>query len=67
MFHYYSQLNKIERIVDTNTILNQIKYAHFLKMLILKLKDDPEIESRRLVIVAGRWGFHKTRKIQRFF
>ena len=43
---------KIEGIVDTNTTINQTKYAHFLKMLVLKLKDDPEIESRRLVIAA---------------
>ena len=43
---------KIEGIVETNTTFNQIKYAHFLKILILKLKDDPEIESKRLVIVA---------------
>ena len=58
---------KIEGIVGTNTTFNQIKYAHFLKMLILKLKDDPEIESKRLVIVADNWRFHRTRKIKRFF
>ena len=43
---------KIEGIIGTNTIFNQTKYTHFLKMLVLKLKDDPEIENRRFVIVA---------------
>ena len=43
---------KIEGIIGTNTTFNQTKYTHFLKMLVLKLKDDPEIESRRYVIVA---------------
>ena len=35
---------KLERIISTNTTFNQIKYAHFLKILVLKLKDDSEIK-----------------------
>ena len=58
---------RIEGIVGTSTTFNQIKYAHFLKMFVSKLKNDPEVHNERLVIVADNWRFHRAKRIQKFF
>ena len=57
----------VEGLVGTTTTFNKIKYADFLKSLIAKLKNDPEIEDEKIVVVADNWRFHRADKIKRLF
>ena len=58
---------RVEGLVGTTTTFNQNKYADFLKTLIAKLKSDPEIEDKRIVLVADNCRFHRTNQIKKIF
>ena len=57
---------RVEGIVRTKTTFNQEKYIIFLKSLTHKLKSDPEVRNKRLIIIADNWIFHRAKNIERF-
>ena len=60
-------LARVEGLVGTTTTFNQEKYADFLRTLIVNVKSDPEIEDKRIVVVADNWRFHRTSQIKKIF
>ena len=66
-FYYVTQPSTGRGIVGTTKTFNQDKYAEFLRTLIVKLKSDPEIEDKRIVLVANNYRFHRTNQIKKIF
>ena len=58
---------RVEGIVGTKTTFNQEKYFIFLKSLIHKLKSDPEVRNKKIIVIADNCIFHRTKIIERIF
>ena len=58
---------RVEGIVGTKTTFNQEKYFIFLKSLIHKLKSDPEVRNKKIIVIADNCVFHRTKIIERIF
>ena len=58
---------KVEGIIGTKTTFNQKKYFIFLKSLIHKLKNDPEVRNKKIIVIADNCILHRTKIIERIF
>ena len=59
--------NKVESIVGTKTTFNQIKYTIFLKELMNRMKQNPDVDPRKAIIVANNFRFHQINLVEQFF
>ena len=62
-----NSLNRVEGIMGTKTTFNQIKYTIFLKELINKMKQNSDVDPRKVTVVADNCRFHRTNLVERFF
>ena len=58
---------KIEGIMGTSGIFNQIKYTYFLERLMHDIKQRQNVDQRKIIVVADNWRFHRTNKVLSFF
>ena len=58
---------RFEGIVRTKATFNQEKYFIFLKSWILKLKSDPKVRNKNIILIIDNSIFHRTKIIERIF